>query len=176
VRNEAVTLQTPIVMKLTLIKTITVSALVFTAVNVFNGCKKSKDETAAVGFKWTHNGAVKEAGAYEAYISTANGLALAPFTIIAGDPRSSLSLSRLFTLSLSAFTTGNYAISNGSGAVNKLLFIDNAGYYHFGVSGSVTITEYSGKIISGNFSITLDNGSAVLTQLTGSFTKVPVYP
>ena len=65
-------------------------------------------------------------------------------------------------------------MNDGSGAFNRLTYTDDAGNTLIGAGGTLTITTNSNDYMSGNFSATLITGGGVSSQLTGSFTNMPV--
>jgi|GEM_PF-6373411 len=97
---------------------------------------------------------------------------------MAGVPRSvsSYTIQKRVEFNLTSFNAGTYTITSGSGAVNKLSYIDDAGFNLNGTSGILTVTANTGNKISGNFSASLVDGSSVTSQLSGSFSNMVIKP
>ena len=122
-------------------------------------------------FQWTHKGILHTTVYDTAYI-TSQGLSVLPHTLLAGTQRINTIVGRV-TFQLTAFNVGTYNIGPGP-AANLIYYIDDDGFNLKGVSGTLNITAYDNSRITGNFLVTLVDGSAVNTQLTGSFTDMPV--
>lgn len=135
---------------------------------IFYACTKPfEDNTQSTNqFQWTHKG-ISHTTVYDtAYISS-RGLSILPYTLLAGTQRINTIAGRV-TFQLTAFNVGAYNIGPGP-AANLIYYIDDDGFNLKGVSGILNITAYGNSRITGNFSVTLVDGSAVNTQLTGSF-------
>lgn len=134
-------------------------------------CKKSGHDTNS--FTWVHNGISHTTNLDTAYVSP-GGLALLPYTIIAGENRPGYIIFRRVEFHLTSFNVGTYAVNAGSGAFNRLTYTDDAGSTLIGAGGTLNITVNSNNYLSGNFSATLITGSGVSSLLTGNFTNMPV--
>jgi hypothetical protein len=75
---------------------------------------------------------------------------------------------------LTSFNPGDFNIVPGTGS-NKLEYIDELGFGHSGVSGTLSITSNANNLMSGNFSATIA-GPSGNEPISGSFTNVPVKP
>jgi len=141
---------------------------------IFYACTKPQEDNtqSANNFQWTHKGLTHTTVYDTAYITGA-GLSIFPFSIVAGDKRIN-SIAQKIVFTLTAFNVGAYTIGPYATAANKLYFIDDAGFNLDGVSGTVNITAYGNSRITGTFSITVIDGAAATSQLTGTFTDVHV--
>lgn len=139
-----------------------------------SSCKKFGDDQAKKNsFTWIHNDISHYTNLDTAYVSN-GGLALFPYTIIAGENRPGYILFMRVEFNLTSFNAGTYTINAGSGSFNRLTYIDDAGNTLIGAGGTLTIIENSNNYLSGNFSATLINGSGVSSLLTGYFNNMPV--
>jgi hypothetical protein len=141
----------------------------------FCACKKTEDSSNGSGnqFQWTHKGVTHTTSIYDtAYISS-RGLSILPYSILAGTELRIYTISRRVLFHLSSFNVGAYTIGP-PGAANVLDYIDDAGFDMVGVSGTLNITSNSNNRMTGNFSVTLRDASSVTSQITGSFTDMPV--
>ena len=123
------------------------------------------DPSAASKFSWTYNGTTYVAIQHTAYLS---GLG-AP-SVIAGLQVYSPTWGSGPTFNLTSLQQGTYALTSGGG--NKLRYVDEAGDLHSGTAGSLNITNNSGNLLSGNFSVTLTNNKTI----TGDFTNTTIKP
>jgi len=144
---------------------------------IFFACSKSKDQPASTAdnFTWLHSSTNHTTNLDTAFVS-AYGVSIPAYTLIAGYPRLPNSFSVRVQFTLTSFNTGNYTITSGAAAPNRLTYIDDSGNILDGTSGTLTITANSNNYLSGNFSTTVINASSVTTQLTGSFTNMPIRP
>ena len=144
---------------------------------VFWSCSKSNDTSSqniVNSFTWIHGG-----NTYKATIDTAflgAGYTITPFHIIAGFGTFPLGFNRRIDFHLTSFAVGAYTIVPSPATVNTLQYIDDAGFNLEGISGNLTITGNSNNLLSGNFSLTLINGSAVTSPMSGSFTNMSIRP
>lgn len=136
-------------------------------------CKKSRDDQTKNNFTWIHNGISHITNLDTAYVSH-GGLALFPYTIIAGENRPGYNIFTRVEFNLTSFNVGTYTINAGSGAFNRLTYRDDAGNTLIGAGGTLTITTNSNNYLSGNFSATLTTGSGVSSLLTGNFSNMPI--
>lgn len=141
---------------------------------VFYACNKGDDSYGQNNnqFQWTHKG-VTHTTIYDTAYITPQGLSILPYMILAGKGLRIYTIEKSVVFHLSSFNVGAYTIGP-AGAANVLYFTDDAGFNLEGVSGTLNITTYSNSHITGSFSVTVRDGSAVTTQLTGSFTDMPV--
>jgi hypothetical protein len=149
-------------------------ALLLLVCFIFYACTKPYPDNlqSTNQFQWTHKGVTHNTVYDTAYLNS-HGLSIPAFSIVAGDLRIN-SIAPKVAFYLTAFNVGTFNIGPYATAANKLYFIDNAGFNLDAVSGNVNITTYYNSRITGNFSITVIDGSAVTSQLTGSFTDMPV--
>jgi hypothetical protein len=161
-------------MKINLVKHTCFLLFLFALLMFSFSCKKSRDDQANTNsFIWVHNGISQTTNLDTAYISH-GGLALFPHTIMAGENKPGYIIFRRVEFNLTSFNVGTYIINAGSGAFNRLTYIDDAGNTLIGAGGTLNITESSTNYLTGNFSATIITGSGVSSLLTGNFTNVPV--
>lgn len=138
-------------------------------IGLLTSCKKSSQDDTS-NFTWTYQGTTFTAGSHKAYVYT---MATHPI-ILAGKGQSVTSSTLTVGITVSAFTPGTYTVTN-SGA-NTVYFVDDAGFDHWGTSGTVTITSYSNNRISGSFSAIIQGPGGSSQPISGSFTDTPVEP
>jgi hypothetical protein len=141
---------------------------------IFCACHKPypSNNQSTNQFQWTHKG-VTHTTVYDTAYMTSQGLSALPYMLLAGTGLRIYTIARSVEFHLNSFNVGTYTIGP-SGSANVLYFVDDNGFNLIGVSGTVNITAYSNSRITGNFSVTMLDGSAVTSQLTGSFTDMPV--
>lgn len=145
------------------------------AIGMFSfSCKKSVDGQAnSNSFTWVHNGISHTTKLDTAYKSMA-WLLLPPYSIFAGENKPGYIIFRRVEFNLTSFDVGTYAVNAGSGAFNRLTYVDDAGNTLIGAGGTLNITANSNNYLSGNFSATIITGSGTSSLLTGHFTNMPV--
>jgi hypothetical protein len=152
----------------------TPSILLFTFLLLLLSCKKSGNESQKGNFTWNHAGKSFEATESAAFTSTT--YSVVPFNTMAGYGSFSTRFERRISFHLNSFTAGSYSIVPYPATVNTFDYIDDAGYNLAGTSGTVNITANANNFLSGNFSVTLINPSAVTSLITGNFTNVSITP
>ena len=138
-----------------------------------SSCNKSNDPdpNPASDFTWTFRGSTIKADLDSAFVN----YDLAPYFIKAiTGTNFRHSFTRLISFTLTSFNPGDFAIASGPGS-NKLEYIDELGYIHAGISGSLTIASNSNNLMSGNFSAIMA-GPSGNEPITGNFSNVPVKP
>lgn len=140
---------------------------------ILSSCNKSNDSGTkpSSDFTWTFNGSTHKADLDTAYVH----YDLTPYLIMAitGTNFNTNSTRKIY-FSLTSFNPGNFTIVPGPGS-NILEYIDELGYGHPGVSGTLSITSNANNLLNGNFSAIVASLSGNL-PITGSFTNVPVKP
>jgi len=137
-------------------------------------CKKSGDAMANTNsFIWTHNGISNTTKLDTAYKSL-SWLSLPPYSIFAGENKPGYIIFRRVEFNLTSFDVGTYAVNAGSGAYNRLTYVDDAGNTLIGAGGTLNITANTNNYLSGNFSTTVITGSGLSSLLTGYFTNIPI--
>jgi hypothetical protein len=143
---------------------------------IFPSCGKSDKPIppSTNSFIWTTGGTNYTATIDTAFLGT--GYTITPFHIIAGFGTFPLGFERRIDFHLTSFNIGSYAIVSSAGSVNTLQYINDAGDDLEGISGTLNITANANNLLSGNFSVTLINSSAVTSPMTGSFTNMSIRP
>lgn len=131
-------------------------------------CAKDEKKNDPMIFTWTHLSVSHNATTADAYISQA-GLGLGPNQILANN--GSATFFRV-SIRLSSLNAGSYTISS----VNKVDYVDDAGFNQVATSGTVTIQSNSNNRLSGLFTVTLTDPSSNNSTLTGQFSNIVVHP
>lgn len=131
-------------------------------------CSKDEKKNDPMIFTWTHLSVSHNATTADAYISQA-GLGLGPNQILANN--GSATFFRI-SIRLSSLNAGSYTISS----VNKVDYVDDAGFNQVATSGTVTIQSNSNNRLSGLFTVTLTDPSSNNSTLTGQFSNIVVHP
>lgn len=151
-----------------------ISALVVcSSIFLSSSCDKPNDPDPKPpsDFTWTFRGSTIKADIDSAFVNHD----LAPYFIKAiTGTNFRHSYTRLISFTLTSFNPGNFIIVSGPGS-NKLEYIDELGFIHTGISGSLTIASNSNNLMSGNFSAIMA-GPSGNEPITGNFTNVPVKP
>src|SRR5690242_1129851 len=115
---------------------------------IYFACNKSEEKSPS-SFTWTVSGNTHIATLDSAYVQ----YDLTPYLIqgITGT-NFNTSYNRKLYFSLSSFNPGTYTIITGNTGSNIMAYIDELGFNHYGVSGTLTITSYSNNLLNGNFS------------------------
>jgi hypothetical protein len=134
-------------------------------------CKKDDNPAPAVNtFSWMINGTNYTADLDSGYEASAG---FNPFTIIAiTGTNFNTNFSRKIQFTLNSFTPGTFTIGSGG---NILYYVNEAGQDFFGTGGSLTLSSYSNRKLSGSFNCTMA-GPGGNTTITGNFVNVPVRP
>lgn len=157
-------------------KAFSITLFIIFTVFLFASCKKSGDNSSSNkhSFTWTTGGKNFTPTIDTAFLRPS--FTTTPYHIIAGFGTFPSRFDQRIDFHLSSFAAGSYTISSGSGAVNTLYYIDDAGYNLEAISGTLNITASSNNLISGNFSVVLINPSRATSTMTGKFTNVSVVP
>lgn len=131
-------------------------------------CSKDEKKNDPMIFTWTHLSVSHNATTADAYISQA-GLGLGPNQILANN--GSATFFRV-SIRLSSLNAGSYNISS----VNKVDYVDDAGFNQVATTGTVTIQSNSNNRLSGLFTVTLTDPSSNNSTLTGQFSNIVVHP
>jgi hypothetical protein len=142
---------------------------------IFYACNKPDDSADQNNnqFQWTHKGVTHTTNIYDTAYITSQGLSMLPYMILAGKGLRINIIARSVLFHLSSFNVATYTIGP-SGSANVLYFQDDAGNDLEGVSGTLVITSNSNNRMTGNFSVTVRDASLATSQLTGSFTDMPI--
>ena len=143
----------------------------FVTLLFFYSCKKEDDPGKKNSFTWVHNGIIHTTTVDTAYVANSG---LPQFTIMAGEKKPGYLFYVRVMFNLTSFKIGTCIVNDGSGAFNRLTYTDDSGNTLIGAGGTLTITANSNNYMSGNFSAILITGAGVSSQLTGSFTNIPV--
>ena len=138
-----------------------------------SSCNKTGDSDSKPpsNFTWTYNGSTYKADLCSAYVH----YDLAPFLIMAITGTNFITyFTRKISFTLTSFNPGDYSFVPGPGS-SRLEYIDDLGYNHSGVSGTLSITSNVNNLMSGNFSAVMA-GPSGNEPISGRFTNVPVKP
>jgi hypothetical protein len=150
-----------------------ISALLFGCITSLTSCKKNNnsDTKPPSDFTWTFTGSTYKANLDSAYVH----YDLTPYLIIAiTGTNFYTSFNRKIYFSLTSFNPGNFNIVPGPGS-NILQYVDELGFDHSGVSGTLIISSNSNNLLSGNFTAIIA-GPSGNNPISGTFTNVPIKP
>lgn len=144
----------------------------------FFSCKKSDSQTPASPYvfncNWLYNGVVITTNYDTAYEYIGNPPSSQYYIIINTRSGVLFPVGPKFYFALSSLNMGTYTIQPNPALPNNLQFIDDAGFNLIGISGTLHISARTGYLITGDFSITLLDGSGNTHPVSGYFTNMTV--
>ena len=150
------------------------SILLLLGLLLLSSCKKSGDDAPQGSFTWTHKGKSFQATAYAAFPNPS--FFFIPFNVLAGYGNFETRVEKRIVFHLNSFAVGTSAITTSPPTETAFYYVDEAGNNLDGVSGAINITSNANNRLSGNFSVTLIDGSSATSLITGSFTDIPIQP